>query len=134
MSNSAAINFGQCWGRPSGQSLSSPSYLAQGIQCVAEAVADRWSTTNGTLIDDPNYGWNVVDLVSDDLSPHDLAYAGAQLAAEAEKDERVQSMQGAVTFNLGVLTVIGAGQTAAGPFKLIGTVSQFTPLSFLVQA
>jgi hypothetical protein len=108
--------------------------MASGVLCVAEAVADRWSTTNGTLIDDPDYGRNVLDLVSDDLSDADLAYEGAQLAAEAEKDERVSRMLVQITLVNGTLTVIGNGTTGAGPFRLVGSVSEFSPLSFLVQA
>lgn len=117
-------DFGTCWGTPSGQDLSTPSYMATGFQCVAEAVLRRWSTGPGQLIDDPTYGYNLTDLLSDDLSPADLAYAQQQAAAQAELDERV--LQATVTLTLsvaGVLSVVAYLVTAAGPFKLVASVS-----------
>lgn len=133
MSNAATLDLGQCWGRPNGQSLSSPSYLASGVQCVAEAVADRWSTTNKSLIDDPTYGRNVANLVGDDLSESTIAYEQAQLAAQAELDERVLTMAVSLILTNGVLVISGQGTTKAGPFTLVGAVSSSTPLSFQVQ-
>ena len=58
------VDFGTCWGTPNGQDLSMPSYMAKGFQVVAEAVLRRWSTTRGRLVDDPNYGENLVDMIS----------------------------------------------------------------------
>jgi hypothetical protein len=121
----AAINLGTCWGTPLGQDLSMPSYMASGNLCVAEAVLRRWTTSRGELIDDPNYGFNVMDLVSDDLGPRDIAYAQQQLAQEAEKDERVRKMKVVLTGpdSAGNLRIEGTGTTAAGPFKLVLAVS-----------
>jgi phage baseplate assembly protein W len=118
------VDFGTCWGTPSGSDLSTPSYMATGWMCVAEAVMRRWGTTQGRLVDDPNYGYNLSDLISDDLSPSDLAYAQQQAAAQAELDERV--LQATVTLTLsddGVLSVVAYLVTAAGPFKLVASVS-----------
>lgn len=130
---SAAINFGTCWGTPSGQDLSMPSYMAIGNQVVAEAILRRWSTSPGQLIDDPNYGYNLTDLISDDLGANDIAYAQQQLAAEAQKDERVISAK--VTLSLtvaGLLTVVGNIVTAGGPFQLVVAVSSVTTQLLLV--
>lgn len=124
MTTPAVINFGTCWGTPNGQDLSMPSYMATGNQVVAEAVLRRWSTSRGQLIDDPNYGFNAMDLVSDDLSKKDIAYAQQQLASEAEKDERVQSASVSVVLTVaGLLTISASISTAAGPFKLVVAVS-----------
>ena len=129
MSNS--INFGTCWGTPNGQDLSMPSYMAQGNNVVAEAVLRRWSTS--LLIDDPSYGYNLVDLVSDDLSPADIAYAQQQLAAEAQKDERVLACSIVLTLTVaGVLMVNATVTTAAGPFTLVVSVAGATVSLLLV--
>jgi hypothetical protein len=120
----SSVNLGQCWGTPSGSDLSSPSYLATGNLCVAEAVLRRWSTGAGQLIDDPTYGYNLSDLISDDLSPSDLAYAQQQAAAQAELDERVLQATVALTLSVaGALSVVAYLVTAAGPFKLVASVS-----------
>ena len=131
MSNT--INLGTCWGTPSGQDVSSPSYMASGQQCVAEAVLRRWSTTRGRLIDDPTYGENLNDCISDDMTPADLAYKQQQCAAQAQLDERV--LQCAVTLTLpatGVLSVVAFVTTAAGPFKLVVPVWGVSPAELLV--
>ena len=130
----SVVSLGSCWGTPTGQDLSSPSYMATGLQCVAEAVLRRWSTGAGELLDDPSYGYNLTDLVSDDLSPADIAYAQQQAAAEARKDERVLAMTVTLTLTAtGLLTVVGQGTTAAGPFKLVLAVTSVSVQLLLVQ-
>lgn len=127
------VNFGTCWGTPLGQDLSTPSYMASGQLVVAEAVLRRWTTTQGELIDDPDYGENVNDLVGCDLSPSDIAYKQQKLSAEAQKDERV--LAASVTLTLlatGALIVSGTIQTALGPFKLVLSVSSVTPITIQV--
>jgi phage baseplate assembly protein W len=129
----AVINFGTCWGTPNGQDLSMPSYMATGNQVVAEAVLRRWATGQGELIDDPNYGYNVMDLVSADLSPRDIAYAQQQLAAEAQKDERVRSASVVLVMHAdGTLDLTASVVTAAGPFRLVVAVSATSVTLLLV--
>ena len=117
------IDLGTCWGTPLGQDLSSPAYMASGLLCVAEAVLRRWSTGRGELIDDPNYGYSLTDLLSDDLGPSDIAHAQQQAAAEAMKDDRVQRASVTLTLEAdGTLLVDAAIVTRAGPFRLTGSV------------
>src|SRR5271165_4957596 len=126
ISNATAsvVNFGTCWGTPNGQDLSSPSYMATGNLCVAEAILRRWTTGPGELVDDPNYGYNLNDLISDDLSPSDLMRAGQRAGAEAQKDERVLKCVATVTLTVaGVLTVGATVVTAKGPFQFVVNVS-----------
>ena len=133
--NSAAISLGQCWGMSSDYGdLSMPSSMATGLQCVAEAIIRRWSTTQGELIDDPNFGRNLTDLVGSALGPNALSRWQQLLAAEALKDQRVKTASVVLTFIDGTITASGSFTTAAGPFTLVASVSQLTPLSFQVQA
>lgn len=116
-------DFGTCWS--AGPYLTQPATLASGKRVVGEAVARRWSTPRGRLLDDPNYGTDVTDAVNADLSPSDIKRWQTQLAQEAEKDERVLSCTVTVTLIDGVLTVTGAVDTADGPFTLVLTVDQY---------
>jgi hypothetical protein len=110
-----------------------PSYMAHGFQVVGEAVARRWGTPQGRLIDDPDYGRDVSDLIGDDLSPAQIVAEAQQLAAEAEKDERVLSCQVALDLSVaGALTVTAQIVTAAGPFKLVLGVSSVSPVTLQV--
>ena len=126
-------NFGQCWGTPQGQDLSSPSYMANGFQVVGEAIARRWTTTQGELIDDPNYGTNITDAIGDDLSPADIQSLQQQLANEAQKDERVLGCDVTLTLSAaGLLAAFALVTTAAGPFNLVLSVSNVTPATLTI--
>ncbi len=73
-----------------------------------------------------------MDLVSDDLTKKDIAYAQQQLAQEAEKDERVRGATVIVTLSAaGFLNIAATVVTAAGPFKLVVAVSA-TSVSLLL--
>lgn len=110
-----------------------PSYMATGNQCVAEATLRRWSTSQGQLIDDPNYGYNLTDLISSDLSPSDIAYAQQQAAAQAQLDERVLRAVVTITITVaGLLTVVATITTANGPFQLVLAVSAVSTKILLV--
>ena len=124
MTQSSAVNFGTCWGTPQGQDLSMPSYMASGNQVVAEAVLRRWTTTTGQLIDDADYGYNLTELISSDLSPTDVSYAQVQAGAQAEQDERVLSCLVRLDLSVqGVITVTAIITTTNGPFTLVATIS-----------
>lgn len=129
----SSTNFGTCWGTPNGQDLSMPSYMAKGNQVVAEAILRRWTTSQGQLIDDPNYGYNLTDLISDDLSARDIAYAQQQAAAQAQLDQRVLSATVAISLSVqGVLSVNATIQTANGPFSMVVSVSNVSTSLLLV--
>lgn len=130
----AAVNFGTCWGTPLGQDVSTPSYMAEGNLVVAEAILRRWTTTQGQLVDDPSYGESIFDLVSDDLSPRDIAYAQQRFAAEAQKDPRVLRCTVVLTLDAaGNLKLAANIATAAGPFSLVLSVNAVTLQLLVVQ-
>lgn len=134
MTQPAAINFGTCWGTPGGQDLAMPSYMATGFRVVGEAIARRWTTTQGQLIDDPNYGTNINDSIGDDLSDTDIQELQAALSNEAQKDARVLNCKVTLTLGTdGTLTVTGQVTTADGPFQLVLSVGSVTPAILLVE-
>ena len=98
-----------------------------GRRRLAEAVARRYQTDRGTLIGDPNYGFNLTNLVNADVSPADLIAAQSGAEAEALKEEQVRSA--VVTMTLaadGLLTVTCKLVDADGPFTLTLAVSDVT--------
>ena len=104
-----------------------PSTMATGFRVVAEAIVRRWQTPRGGLVDDPNYGFDLSDFVSDDLGKSDLARIAKSAAAEALKDERVLACDVTVQYLVGgMLAVSGKVQTALGPFQLVVSVGQVT--------
>ncbi len=117
-------DFGTCWSAT--PYLTMPAIMVTGNRVVAEAIVRRWSTDRGGLIDDANYGFNLLDEVSDDIGLADLPRIGQQAGAEAEKDERVLSCRVTATFNAGVLSITGTVTTAQGPFQLVVTVDMLT--------
>jgi len=126
-------DLGTCWSTPTGQDLSSPAVMASGNRCVAEAILRRWTTNQGDLIDDPNYGRNLIDLLSRPLSPGQLAYEQQQAAAEAKKDERVKSATVTLSLSIaGVLMIDATLVTANGPFHLVASVSAVSVQLLLV--
>lgn len=134
MTQPASINFGTCWGTPGGQDLATPSYMATGFQVIGEAIARRWTTSQGQLIDDPNYGTNINDAIGDDLSDSDIQALQAALSNEAQKDLRVLNCKVTLTLAAdGTLTATGQVTTAAGPFSLVLSVGGVTPSLLLVE-
>lgn len=117
-------DFGSCWSCVT--DLTMPATQATGFRVVAEAIARRWQTPRGGLIDDPNYGFDVSDFINADMSKTDIARLAQLAGSEAEKDERVLSCKVTVTLTGGVLIVTGAVETALGPFQLVVSVSQVT--------
>lgn len=98
-----------------------------GRRALAEAVARRWSTPRGRLIDDPNYGFDLTQFVNDDVDPPKLARIKAGAEAEAGKDERVEDAEVSLVFTAGgLLIVTGTLTDAAGPFTLTCAVSAVT--------
>jgi hypothetical protein len=118
----ALPDFGSCWSCL--DDLTMPSIMASGFRVVGEAVARRWNTPRGGLVDDPDYGFDLTDYVGDDIGPTDIARISHMAGAEAEKDERVLSADVTVSLlSSGVLTVSGVITTAAGPFQLVVAVT-----------
>lgn len=69
-----------------------------GFRVVAEAVARRWTSPKGSLWWDPDAGQDVRDRLNAKLDPSQVDELAASLAAEAEKDERVQRCSVLVTY------------------------------------
>lgn len=101
--------------------------VTSGTRLVSECVYNRYRTPRGSLKDDLNCGYDLSQLLDDDINTSDLGSITAKVQAEAVKDERVQSCAANVTLDAsGDLTVTIACTTALGPFSLVLGVSSVT--------
>lgn len=98
-----------------------------GRRCLAEAIARRYISDRGTLLGDPNYGYNLLDFMNADVTPVDIGELQSGAEAEALKDERVLRADVVATLeDDGTLTVIVTLTDADGPFTLTLSVSAVT--------
>jgi hypothetical protein len=101
-----------------------------GRACLTEALVRRLVTYRGTLIDvlipstTADYGTTILDFVNDDMTPRDIAMAGASVDAELRKDERVIRSTTPASLAGEILMLPITVYDAAGPFKLVFAVSQ----------
>jgi hypothetical protein len=100
------------------------------VQGISESLLRRLQTPRGALAqidDDSNYGFDVIGLLNNGVTAHDLRGMEAQIKAECLKDDRVADLTVTVTFafGTGVLDVslrITAVDPQLGTFSLIFAV------------
>lgn len=98
-----------------------------GRACLAQAIARRYITPRGALIDDPNYGFDLTAYVNDDLSSADIARIQSQAEQEALKDERVEDASVSIAVTVaGVMVVTVVLTDSNGPFTLVLSVTATT--------
>lgn len=98
--------------------------VVSGRRCLIEAIAHRLITPRGSLWYDPDYGYDLRQYLSGiTVAAGSIA---ASVAAEAEKDERVEQASAVVTFSGSVLDVKLAIADGAGPFTFVLRISQVT--------
>jgi hypothetical protein len=100
--------------------------MVSGRRALAEALVRRLQTPNGRLIDDPDYGYDLLGELNDDVDPSAVGRIGAQAASECQKDERVIACTATASFTLGVLTVGLVVTDSKGPFRLVVAASGAT--------
>lgn len=95
-----------------------------GLVNLAHALVRRLQTPLGTLIGDPNYGYDIIGEIDDDVSTGDIALICANVDREFPKDERVTSSTTTGVFTAGVLILTSTVYTAGGPsFSLVMSIS-----------
>lgn len=117
-----------------------------GRRALAEALVRRLQTPRGTLLDDQNYGFDLVGELGDDVTPAFVASLQSTIVAEVQKDERVIAARAVVQFvapsqvaaamstvisnpmpdPVGVLVVRIDGQDGTGTFRLTLSVADVT--------
>ena len=103
--------------------------LITGRQVLAQDIYHGWTTQKGTLVYDADWGEDVSLLLSEVMSPQTIASWQGRLAAQAERDDRVQTAAAAISFNEATQTATIVGQITplvGGPFKMVMQVSQLS--------
>ena len=103
--------------------------LVSGPRAVAEALVRRWNTARGRLPSDENYGTDARLMIGETQAGNWASEMEAQMAREAEKDERVEECAVAITYNFAAssATVVATVTLAAGPtFRLVASVDDVT--------
>ena len=99
-----------------------------GTRLLGEALYRRLITPRGQLLDDPDYGLGIVQLLNKPMTTREIASLPARIQAECLKDERVASVTATVT-RTGEIWKISLVATASSgePFRLVMSVDQVTP-------
>jgi phage baseplate assembly protein W len=98
----------------------------RGITLLVEALFRRLITPRGRLIGDPDYGFDVRDLVNEGLSEiTGIASIKAQIEMECMKDQQVESVDVTPTWipSTGELLLEIVGESGLGPFSLVLSVT-----------
>lgn len=100
--------------------------LCSGLRNLGNALARRLSTVLGALASDPNYGFDLRDMLNAGVDETRLSSMRGQIVAEIEKDPRVDSVS-SIDFDYNqstqLLNVALEVETAVGPFALIIPIS-----------
>lgn len=107
--------------------------FARGRKNLANAIARRLTTPPGALAAissdyGRDYGYDLRDLLNDDMGPTEVAAAQAAIAVACEQDDRVRSAQVTLTAQPAAssLTVQIDLVDADGPFSLVLSVDQLS--------
>jgi len=102
--------------------------VISGKRVVAEAIVRRWTTPQGALFFDENFGRDVRDLLGQATSPQTLFALKNALVAQAEEDERVAEISVDVSLDVRSRKLLIRGEiaTADGPFTLVVSISDLS--------
>ena len=102
--------------------------MVSGRRCLIEALARRLVTPPGRLLDDPDYGFDLMGEINDDLTPAEINEIAGSIDTEFLKDERVIASSTTSTFNYttGVLLLNTTLTDGVGPFSLVLAASAVT--------
>ena len=104
--------------------------IVSGKRLLGEACMRRLITERGTLLDDPNYGFPLINLLNRGQTRAGRAAIAGLIRLELMKDERVQSVDVIATFDESAkpiirldldITVTGVD---TGPFSLVLSVDE----------
>lgn len=94
------------------------------VLLVAEAAIRRLECPRGGMPGDPDYGYDLAAELRKAMTPAELAAIPNRIRGELLKDDRIERLEASVTLvGLEQLAVAIKCETAAGPFKLTGSVT-----------
>lgn len=102
--------------------------LVSGRTALIQALARRYITTRGSLVEDEEYGYNLRDKLGESVTPGELAEIESEVVDEALKDERVARATATVRFDEPAqridLTI--AAVDGFGPFQRVLAITDLT--------
>lgn len=116
------------------QGLDPSLTLVGGTTVLAQGLARRLTTPRGGLFYDPNYGYNVRNLLGATLSATELFAVQSLIEAECEQDERVRDARAVVTLTGEQLSIAVDISSSLAPFRFVLSVSNLTADSLRVEA
>ena len=99
------------------------------VVLVAQRILRRLTTPRGGLAaigDDPNFGWDVRQLINAQLSPSSISNYQQQISAECMKEECISSAPVTITNSGGTVSISISLTSALGPFTLTLPVQNLT--------
>lgn len=125
--------------------------LISGLQVLSESLVRRLLTPRGRLLDDPDFGYELLGEINDDIDNASIATIGSNIDLEFVKDERVVSSRTSCFYmplsgsppigsvpNIppgtapGTLVTSSVINPGVGPFSLVLAASQVTQQILLV--
>lgn len=76
-----------------------------GVRVIAEACLRRLMTPEGSLSYDPDYGYDLSELLNEDLEDRELRRHAARAELELEKDERILNARVELTLDASTHTL-----------------------------
>ncbi len=76
-----------------------PGRVVEGVELVGQALYRRLTTRRGTLLDDPNYGIHLLELLGSSVSEDMRASYPGRIRNECLKEPRVDSVTVTITEN-----------------------------------
>lgn len=98
-----------------------------GLLCYAHALFRRLITGRGTLLGDPNYGYDLSQFINDDVTNVDVARIANGVDNEFLKDERTKASRTISAFANGVVTLSSLVTPKIGPtFRMVIAATALT--------
>lgn len=96
---------------------------ATGMELYLQALLNRYRTPRERLLDDPSYGYDLSELLSDEFdyaNPRTILEVQSGVRAEALKDDRTETCFASVAFESAArrLLVTIRGECAEGPYEM----------------
>lgn len=98
--------------------------LVGGILAVAQAVYRRLTTKRGSLLEAPNYGYDLRELLSRGMTEEDISGLPGDIRMECLKEERVDECVVSVELIEETLNIVVHCETGIGPFDMTMSISE----------
>jgi phage baseplate assembly protein W len=94
------------------------------MRLVVQSCYRRLTTRRGTLIDDPDYGFDVLHLLHAGMTKTDLIRIAGQVESELSKDDRLETVECKVSYADETIELDIKGMTRIGTFSMTMGVTE----------